>query len=231
MTSMSEAIYSLIPLLMNSDVSGERLASIAALKSYPDIKYGEWLADRVGDAETSFVGYQAAVGLSVLVQKYLKTDVEKLASFTRRARGNLYLAKNMDRSQLNVIDRSHRLLKGIHSSVHKLSAREVARLKLLEGRWSGFYVQFGETTKFNMVFWFLDAATFIGVVRDEGKEDLADIDGLMDWNSGVMTFTKVYRYTHKTPVYYRGFYRTESRINGVYKVKEDSGTFSMKKKV
>jgi len=52
-----------LSVLTKSELPGEKLAAIAVLQQQPDIGYVDWLADRVGNAEKPFVGYQATVAL------------------------------------------------------------------------------------------------------------------------------------------------------------------------
>jgi len=92
-----------LPDLIQSNSPGERLAAIATLQKEPDLKYLGWLADRVGGAETSFVGYQATVGLYVAAKTFCITHKEDIANVIDKAISNFNSSDFKDPNQISVL--------------------------------------------------------------------------------------------------------------------------------
>ena len=103
MTANAASVRGMTTELKQSPRAGERLAAIAILSMFPDVKHLDWLAERLDpDLETPFVGYQSASALLHAVRSLERSDCGELRvaieKATRLAEGN-----PRDPDRLNVL--------------------------------------------------------------------------------------------------------------------------------
>lgn len=76
MVSEAPASIKALEALKASKSAGERLAAVAVLRAFPHEEQIDWLAERLNpDAETPFVGYQAATSIAQAVRS-LSTEAD-----------------------------------------------------------------------------------------------------------------------------------------------------------
>ncbi len=101
MRAMAFDIIPLLPELTESPSAGDRLAGIAALKEIPIQEYLDWLANRVGQSESSFIGFHASVALlnatKTLERKPILISINK-------ALENLNNSSYKDPNQISVLN-------------------------------------------------------------------------------------------------------------------------------
>jgi hypothetical protein len=85
MRGMALSAYPSLSDLITSDSAGERLAAISILEAIPEVRYLQWLAERLG-SEKPFVGYHAALAFLSAARSL---DIEDL----RQVRAALELAR------------------------------------------------------------------------------------------------------------------------------------------
>jgi hypothetical protein len=100
MRTLAQAAFPLLSEFTASKSDGERLAAIQVLQAVPDARWLDWLADRLQDgAEKPFVGYHAAVALSMAARDLEDADVPKVrAALTRARQLASRLRKDADRA-------------------------------------------------------------------------------------------------------------------------------------
>lgn len=76
MRAMALDLIPLLPELTESNFAGDRLAAIAGLKEIPSRDYLNWLANRVGQAESSFIGFHACLALLKALPRLERSLVE-----------------------------------------------------------------------------------------------------------------------------------------------------------
>lgn len=101
MRVMALDIIPLLPELTGSPSAGDRLAAIAALKEIPVRDYLNWLANRVGQAESSFVGFNASLALLNAVRRL---DGQSVLSAIQKAIENLDNSPYKDPNQVKVLN-------------------------------------------------------------------------------------------------------------------------------
>jgi hypothetical protein len=101
MRAMALDIIPLLPELTESPSAGDRLAAIAALKEIPVRDYLNWLANRVGQAESSFVGFNASLALLNAVRRL---DGQSVLSAIQKAIENLDNSPYKDPNQVKVLN-------------------------------------------------------------------------------------------------------------------------------
>lgn len=100
MRSMALDLVPLLPELTKSDSEAERLAAISTLKEIPIKQYFDWLATRVGQAESNFVGLHASIALLNASKKYKGSD---MISPIQQAIENLNNSPYKDRNQVSAL--------------------------------------------------------------------------------------------------------------------------------
>ena len=100
MRAMALDIIPLLPELTESASAGDRLAAIAGLKEIPTRDYLNWLANRVGQAESSFVGFHASLALLNAVQRL---EGQSILSSIQKAIDNLNNSSYKDPNQITAI--------------------------------------------------------------------------------------------------------------------------------
>lgn len=101
MRAMALDIVPLLPELTESNFAGDRLAAIAGLKEIPSAAYLNWLANRVGQAESSFVGFQASLALLNAVHRL---DKQLVYGAVYQALENLNNSSYKDPNQVKVLN-------------------------------------------------------------------------------------------------------------------------------
>ena len=104
MKTESPKIIPYLAGLTKSNSPGERLAAIATLQKEPDLKYLDWLADRVGDTEAPFIGYAASVGLYISAKTFCKSHKDEIAKAIDKAIDKIEVSKYRDPSQISVLN-------------------------------------------------------------------------------------------------------------------------------
>lgn len=89
--------------LMKSESPGKRLAAIASMHEKPNIEYVDWLAQRVGDNEKPFIGYQAAVGLYIASKALGIDEKPKIFNAVQKAEEYVSSMKRTDFNQVNIL--------------------------------------------------------------------------------------------------------------------------------
>lgn len=100
MRAMAFDVIPFLPELTKSFSAGERLVAIAALKEMPIEEYLEWLADRVGPAESSFVGFHASVALLNAIKTIPR---QAILVPIQKAMQNLNSSSYQDPNQITVL--------------------------------------------------------------------------------------------------------------------------------
>jgi hypothetical protein len=103
MRAIALQIFPLLPQLINSDSPGERLAAIATLKEIPDKKYLNWLANRVGSAESSFVGFNATLALLTATRNINNDQKAEVEAAINTAVLNLNASTYKDPNQVEIL--------------------------------------------------------------------------------------------------------------------------------
>jgi hypothetical protein len=101
MRAMALDIIPLLPELTESESAGDRLAAIAGLKEIPDKDYLNWLANRVGQSESSFLGFHASLALLNGVQRL---EGQSIRSSVQKAIDNLNNSSYKDPNQIKVLN-------------------------------------------------------------------------------------------------------------------------------
>jgi hypothetical protein len=101
MRAMALDLIPLLPELTESASAGDRLAAIAALKEVPIQDYLDWLANRVGQAESSFVGFHASLALLNAVRGL---EGKSILDAVQKAVDNLNNSKYKDPNQVKVLN-------------------------------------------------------------------------------------------------------------------------------
>jgi hypothetical protein len=88
MKARAAGVRGLLEEFRNSSSPGIRLAAIAILQMFPDVRYLDWLADRLDNPEVEkpFAGYHAAVALLEAARTLPTTDCAKLKSALAKAK-------------------------------------------------------------------------------------------------------------------------------------------------
>jgi hypothetical protein len=86
--------------LTKSQKAGERLIAIVHLQAKPDMDYIEWLADRVGESESNFVGYHASIALFSATKYFSVSERRRLETVINQARKYAQNATYKDPNQL-----------------------------------------------------------------------------------------------------------------------------------
>lgn len=94
--------YDLLPELVVSSSSGERLAAVSMLQQVPGEQYLYWLAERVA-TEKPFIGYQACVALLRTVRMIGKDSAPEIATALGRAKEFLSERRFQDPNQAAVL--------------------------------------------------------------------------------------------------------------------------------
>jgi len=86
MRTLAQAAYPLLPEMTASEKPGMRLAAIEVLQSVPDANWLDWLADRLEmSAEKPFIGYHAALALSIAARELEDAHLPSLRRALTRA--------------------------------------------------------------------------------------------------------------------------------------------------
>jgi hypothetical protein len=101
MRAMALDIIPLLPELTESASAGDRLAAIAGLKEVPNRDYLNWLENRVGQSESSFVGFHASLALLNAVQRL---ESQSIQNSVQKALDNLNNSSYKDPNQLKVLN-------------------------------------------------------------------------------------------------------------------------------
>lgn len=104
MRSMALQVLPILPELAYSGSPGERLAAIATLKEVPDVKYLEWLVNRVGKPEKDFVGFHAALALQAAAQTLVPAHREEVLKALTLADKKLKSSEYKDPNQVKIIE-------------------------------------------------------------------------------------------------------------------------------
>lgn len=108
--SMAVPAYELLPELVASSSSGERLAGICILQQVPSTKYLNWLAERVA-VEKPFVGYQATLALLSAVRATRDVSRSEVAAVVKLARDFLAQRKWQDPNQVRALENAEKELR------------------------------------------------------------------------------------------------------------------------
>jgi hypothetical protein len=101
--SLAAPAYELLPELVVSSSPGERLAAICILQQVPNVKYLNWLAERVA-VEKPFPGYQATVALLSAVRATRDVSRSEVAAAVTLARDFLSELKWQDPNQVRALE-------------------------------------------------------------------------------------------------------------------------------
>lgn len=101
MRAIALDIIPLLSELTKSASAGDRLAAIAALKEIPVRDYLDWLANRVGQAESSFIGFHASLALLNAVQRF---EGKLIIDSIQKAIENINKSKYKDPNQIKVLN-------------------------------------------------------------------------------------------------------------------------------
>ena len=108
--SLAAPAYELLPELVVSSSSGERLAAICILQQVPSTKYLNWLAERVA-VEKPFVGYQATLALLSAVRATRDVSRSEVAAVVELARDFLAQCKWQDPNQVRALENAEKELR------------------------------------------------------------------------------------------------------------------------
>lgn len=96
--TLAQSTFGLLPELTKSDDPGSRLAAVSALQVIPDVRYLDWLAERMS-TEKPFVGYHAAVALLAAARELPLDQLDRLdAALTRAENEAARLPADADRT-------------------------------------------------------------------------------------------------------------------------------------
>jgi hypothetical protein len=105
MRTLALAGYDLLPELIRSPSTGERLAAVAMLQVKPDAAYLDWLAERV-QTERHFMGYHAAVALQYAARILDPAAHERLRQAIAKAKQGL----GADTDRFKVLEKAEKEL-------------------------------------------------------------------------------------------------------------------------
>lgn len=93
----------LLPRFINSDSRGENLIAIASLQKVPNVKYLDWLSERVGDSEKPFIGYNAATALFIAARTFRYSNKKEVENSLKRATEKLNKSSFKDPNQISML--------------------------------------------------------------------------------------------------------------------------------
>lgn len=218
MIEKSNLIIPYLGRLTHSAFSGERLAAIAALQAVPDIRYANWLAEHIGDGEKPFIGYQAAVALQHIVNRYSREEPYELLNIWQKAMASMAVSTFQNTDEVIVLSNISSILNRTHIDT---KPNMNAALSGFPDEWGGWYLQGELKVQFKMKMWFQGTDLF-GVTNEQGQLGKADITGKLFVAERRLQFTKIYRANNTYSITYYGGWDEKFAVKGYWEISKNN---------